>query len=66
MQQTTRVNKSFDRTVGGVSIAAAGLWPALGTILFGITVLYFVGFSDLRQAHNAAHDTRHSSGFPCH
>jgi cobalt transporter subunit CbtB len=28
--------------------------------------VYFAGFSHLDLVHNAAHDTRHSSGFPCH
>jgi cobalt transporter subunit CbtB len=41
-------------------------WPAIGALLFGSVILYFVGFSNLPQAHNAAHDTRHASGFPCH
>jgi cobalt transporter subunit CbtB len=25
-----------------------------------------VGLSHIDIAHNAAHDTRHSAGFPCH
>jgi cobalt transporter subunit CbtB len=44
----------------------AGRWPAVGALLFGVTILYFVGFSNFPKAHNAAHDTRHASGFPCH
>jgi len=28
--------------------------------------VYFAGFSHLEAVHNAAHDTRHSAGFPCH
>ncbi len=40
--------------------------PALAVFLFGVVVLYAVGFSDIPRAHNAAHDTRHASGFPCH
>jgi cobalt transporter subunit CbtB len=43
-----------------------GRWPAIGLLLFGSVILYFVGFSNLPQAHNAAHDARHASGFPCH
>jgi len=41
-------------------------WPALGVLLFGLVVLYATGFSDFPQVHNAAHDTRHANGFPCH
>jgi len=41
---------------------AAGL-----TLIFvGATLLYAVGLSPLAVAHNAAHDTRHAIGFPCH
>lgn len=41
-------------------------WPALGVLLFGLIVLYATGFSDFQRVHNAAHDTRHANGFPCH
>jgi len=41
-------------------------WPALGVLMFGLVMLYSVGFSTFTRAHNAAHDTRHASGFPCH
>ena len=40
--------------------------PALAVLLFGFVVVYAVAFSSLPRAHNAAHDTRHASGFPCH
>ena len=40
--------------------------PAFAVLLLGLVVLYAVGFSTVPQAHNAAHDTRHASGFPCH
>jgi cobalt transporter subunit CbtB len=44
----------------------AAHWPALGVLLFGLAILYAVGFSSLPRAHNAAHDTSHAQGFPCH
>ena len=40
--------------------------PAFGVLFIGLVVLYAVGFSSMPRAHNAAHDTRHASGFPCH
>jgi len=40
--------------------------PALAVLMFGMIVLYAVGFSTVPQAHNSAHDTRHANGFPCH
>jgi cobalt transporter subunit CbtB len=41
-------------------------WPAFGLIFLGVTIVYLVGFLNLPQAHNATHDTRHATGFPCH
>lgn len=34
--------------------------------LLGMVILYGVGFVQTSAAHNAAHDMRHSQGFPCH
>ena len=38
----------------------------LVAIILGSAVLYTVGFAPVAVAHNAAHDTRHGLGFPCH
>ncbi|MCK7545873.1 MULTISPECIES: CbtB domain-containing protein [Marinobacter] len=35
-------------------------------LLFGALILFGVGFLPMAEAHNAAHDTRHSFVFPCH
>ncbi len=35
-------------------------------VFIGVTMTWLVGFSPMAVAHNAAHDTRHSIGFPCH
>jgi len=40
--------------------------PALALLLFGVVMLYGVGFTTISAAHSAAHDTRHAAGFPCH
>jgi cobalt transporter subunit CbtB len=37
-----------------------------GSLLVGLGLVYFVGFAPLMAVHNAAHDTRHASAFPCH
>jgi cobalt transporter subunit CbtB len=39
---------------------------AVFAALLGAFVIWAVGFSHIDIAHNAAHDTRHSAGFPCH
>ncbi len=40
--------------------------PTLTLLAFGLVVLCGVGFSTISSVHNAAHDTRHAAGFPCH
>ena len=35
-------------------------------LFIGATLVFSVGLSQMSAAHNAAHDTRHSLGFPCH
>jgi cobalt transporter subunit CbtB len=40
--------------------------PPLLAILLGLLIVGVAGFSHQSVVHNAAHDTRHSNGFPCH
>lgn len=40
--------------------------PALAAAFLGLFLLWGVGFAGPSVIHNAAHDTRHSAGFPCH
>jgi len=39
------------------ALCAAGL---------GAVLLFGAGFASMEALHNAAHDSRHSAGFPCH
>lgn len=45
---------------------AAAVAPALMAAVLGMLMLWGVGFSPVSAVHNAAHDVRHSAGFPCH
>lgn len=45
---------------------ARSLVPALALAFLGVLVVGTVGFSHIDALHNAAHDARHASGFPCH
>lgn len=56
VQQQTRVRR------GVLSLA---LQLAAAFILGGV-VVYGAGFSAKAEAHNAAHDSRHTHAFPCH
>jgi cobalt transporter subunit CbtB len=51
------------QTVQGVRSEVAG---AVGALLFGIFVVFMVGFAGASVLHEAAHNTRHSIAFPCH
>nr|VFJ94484.1 MAG: cobalt transporter subunit CbtB [Candidatus Kentron sp. H]VFJ95354.1 MAG: cobalt transporter subunit CbtB [Candidatus Kentron sp. H]VFK01598.1 MAG: cobalt transporter subunit CbtB [Candidatus Kentron sp. H] len=63
---TTTLGKNVD---AGVS---ARFLPSLFAALLGALLVFtsgFVqtaGFSEANVLHNAAHDARHSAGFPCH
>lgn len=35
-------------------------------LFIGATMVFTMGLSPISVAHNAAHDTRHGIGFPCH
>jgi cobalt transporter subunit CbtB len=39
---------------------------SLMAMMLGLFIVGVVGFSHIDVVHNAAHDVRHSSAFPCH
>ncbi|MFC3693868.1 CbtB domain-containing protein [Chenggangzhangella methanolivorans] len=47
-------------------LAPARLAPILSAFLLGVVVIAGAGFASVPALHNAAHDQRHSIGFPCH
>ncbi|PCJ89394.1 MAG: cobalt transporter [Hyphomicrobiales bacterium] len=49
-----------------ISERSQSLRAALGALVLGLTVVFGVGFAYPEALHNAAHDSRHASGFPCH
>jgi cobalt transporter subunit CbtB len=42
------------------------LAQGLAALVFGIAIIFAVGFAPMEVAHSAAHDARHSLAFPCH
>lgn len=40
--------------------------PSLLAFALGVALIYGAGFASKVELHNAAHDGRHSAGFPCH
>ncbi|MEP9377788.1 CbtB domain-containing protein [Aquabacter sp. CN5-332] len=51
--------------LAGKSVASRTLQITFAALL-GLFVVGGVGFSHMEVVHNAAHDYRHSTGFPCH
>lgn len=49
-----------------VSTTIAKPLQLVAAILLGVVILYGAGFVATSAVHNAAHDMRHSQGFPCH
>lgn len=48
------------------STQSSKLFQSLSAAFFGLCIVGVVGFSHVEILHNAAHDTRHANGFPCH
>jgi cobalt transporter subunit CbtB len=56
----TATTRTLERSV--VQRIAIGL----SCLFLGTSMVYAVGLMQNASMHNAAHDTRHSIGFPCH
>jgi cobalt transporter subunit CbtB len=57
---------SRPRAGSRISSRSDALAGAIFAALLGGFLIWGVGFSHIDFVHNAAHDTRHSTGFPCH
>ena len=42
------------------------LLSVLGMVLLGLTIVVAAGHAQSATLHDAAHDVRHATGFPCH
>lgn len=58
----TKMN-AFNRAAAGNS---TGLVSILFVALVGATILILAGHAQSAALHDAAHDMRHATGFPCH
>jgi cobalt transporter subunit CbtB len=48
------------------ALTASRAVPIVMAMVLGAFIVGGVGFSHIEAVHNAAHDYRHSMGFPCH
>lgn len=60
MNATTRTTAT--PTAASTSTALSILFVAM----LGTTMVFLAGFAHSQTLHDAAHDMRHSTGFPCH
>lgn len=58
-------NTAQSKSITASSVASKTV-QLIAAFMLGATVVYAAGFINTPAAHNAAHDTRHSQGFPCH
>lgn len=58
--QQTRQHSQISRGVLSVAL------QSVAAALLGAVIVYGAGFSERAEAHNAAHDGRHTHAFPCH
>lgn len=59
-----------ENDMNAMTQTAAKTGTALASIVFaalvGATVIFFAGHAQSATLHDAAHDMRHATGFPCH
>lgn len=67
MQQNSQQN-SAAAVLSSPSITTkqSAIMQIFGAALFGMILIFGVGFASADLAHNAAHDGRHAVAFPCH
>lgn len=55
--------KAYDTAAPATTVAPLA---ALVVALIGIGVVFVAGHVQAQTLHDAAHDVRHATGFPCH
>jgi cobalt transporter subunit CbtB len=55
-----------DMTTTTLSLRLSALAPVLFTAVLGIGVIFLASHAQSAALHDAAHDMRHATGFPCH
>jgi cobalt transporter subunit CbtB len=56
----------MNETTTQTTTRTATLLPVLFTAILGAGVIFFAGHAQSESLHDAAHDMRHATGFPCH
>ena len=63
----TQQNETTLQHAPGLALAGRkALAPALAAVFLGVALIAGAGFAGPGALHEAAHDSRHAFGFPCH
>ncbi|MFT3931076.1 MAG: CbtB domain-containing protein [Spongiibacteraceae bacterium] len=54
------------KVIASPTMDSRQLASGFASMLLGSLLIALIGFAPMPAVHNAAHDTRHSSAFPCH
>lgn len=67
MTTETFTTQTMTRTAKGATrIATKDVLALAAAAFIGIATIWVTGHSQASVLHDAAHDTRHAAGFPCH
>jgi cobalt transporter subunit CbtB len=53
-------------TIQTTRAASSALASVIAVAMLGTVLLFLAGHAQSATLHDAAHDTRHATGFPCH
>ena len=53
-------------TTAGKTASGSILLPAIAAFAIGFGLIFMTGLVQADTLHDAAHDVRHATGFPCH
>ncbi len=53
-------------TTAGSIATRSVLFPAIAAFAIGFGLIFMSGLVQAETLHDAAHDVRHATGFPCH
>ena len=59
-------NQAIQEQIQSTPILDSKGLQLIAAFALGATILFAAAFAQSSAVHNAAHDMRHSQGFPCH
>lgn len=55
-----------DTTTTGRTATGSAILPTIAAFAIGFGLIFMSGLVQAETLHDAAHDVRHATGFPCH